>query len=78
MQEKLIVMLPIQEVALKSGIAEHAIRKWIRENKIVYVKTGRKHLVNWDKFIEFLNKGEQEKVEPEEIVHMYGKVRKVY
>jgi len=31
-----------------------------KENRIVYIKTGRKYLINMDKLTVFLNRGEEE------------------
>ncbi len=54
-------MLTIKETAKKSGIAEYYIRRLVAEQKIVFVKAGKKYLVNFEKFAEFLNHGEQDK-----------------
>ena len=51
-------MLTIKETAAKSGIAAHYIRQLCLQNKIVHVKCGRKNLVNYEKFVEFLNIGD--------------------
>lgn len=50
-------MLTIQQTAKLTGISEFHIRKLLRENKIVHIRTGVKYLVNFDKFIEYLNSG---------------------
>lgn len=36
-------------------VSAHYIRDLIHQDKIVYTTSGRKYLVNYDKFIEFLN-----------------------
>ena len=54
-------MMTIKETASKSGVAEYYIRKLVATRKIVFVRAGKKYLVNFEKFIEFLNCGEQEK-----------------
>ena len=51
-------MLSIKEVSLRTGISYEFIRKLCLQRKIVFIKTGSKYLVNLEKFIEFLNKGE--------------------
>lgn len=51
-------MRTIRQAAKETGFPEHAIRQLVRERKIVFVKCGSKALVNLDKFIEYLNKGE--------------------
>lgn len=52
-------MRTIRETARETGFPEHAVRRLVRENKIVYVMCGTKALINLDRFIEFLNGGEQ-------------------
>ena len=53
-------MVPIQTLADESGISYKALWQMCKQNKIVYIKSGNKYLVNVDKFIEFLNTGEKE------------------
>lgn len=53
-------MVPLQTLADESGISYKALYQMCRQNKIVYIKSGNKYLVNVDKFIEYLNAGEQE------------------
>lgn len=53
-------MVPIQTLADESGISYKALWQMCKQNKIVYIKSGNKYLVNVDKFIEYLNTGEQE------------------
>lgn len=51
-------MLTIQQLAKEcrgTGITENAIRTLILENRIAHVKIGKKYLINYDRFIEFLN-----------------------
>lgn len=49
------VMLTIKETSEKSGIPYSAIRKMCLCDEIVFIKTGRKFLVNWDRFVDYLN-----------------------
>ena len=53
-------MRTIQQVSEATGFSYRRIMMLCKENKIVYVKAGAKYLVNLDKFIEYLNAGEQE------------------
>jgi len=53
-------MVPIQTLSDEIGISYKTIWQWCKQNKIVYVKSGAKYLVNVDKFVEFLNTGEHE------------------
>ena len=48
-------MLSIRETAERANLSERFIRKLCRNNKIRYVKSGRKYLVNWPQFVQFLN-----------------------
>ena len=53
-------MVPLQTLADESGISYKALWQMCKQNKIVYIKSGNKYLVNVDKFIEYLNTGDQE------------------
>lgn len=51
-------MVTIQQLTKEcrgTGITESAIRTLLLEGRIAHVKIGRKYLVNYDRFIEFLN-----------------------
>ncbi len=50
-------MRSIKEVVEETGIPYHTIRQWCISGMIIYIKTGNKYLINFDKFIEFLNTG---------------------
>ncbi len=52
-------MIPLQTLANETGISYKALWQMCRQNRIVYIKSGNKYLVNEDKFREFLNTGEQ-------------------
>lgn len=52
------VMLTIKETSEKSGLPYSAIRKMCLCDEITYIKLGRKFLINWNKFLEYLNGGE--------------------
>jgi excisionase family DNA binding protein len=49
------VMLTIKETSEKSGLPYSFIRNKCHNGEIVHIKTGRKFLVNWDRFLDFLN-----------------------
>lgn len=59
---KIPTMRTIKETALIIGLAETYIRGLVINNKIVHVKSGKKYLINLEKFVEYLNtsKGESE------------------
>jgi len=48
-------LLTIKQTAERTGLAVHYIRQLCLENKIVYRKAGAKYLINFEKFIEYLN-----------------------
>ena len=48
----------INQAADLSGLSKHFVRKLCTENKIVYIRSGSKYLINLDRFIDFLNGGE--------------------
>ena len=52
------IMLTINQTAERSGLAAHYIRQLCVQGKIVHCRAGSKYLVNFEKFVEFLNTGE--------------------
>lgn len=48
-------MLTIKNCAERTGLSYDYIRKLCLQNKIVYIRAGNKYLVNFEKFIDFLN-----------------------
>ncbi len=65
-------MIPLQTLADESGISYKALWQLCKQNKIVYIKSGNKYLVNVDKFIEYLNTGETE-VEDDDKIETRGR-----
>ena len=57
--ENIPEMVTIKEAARRTGVSYDFIRKLCLQNKIVYVKAGSKYLVNFGKFCEYLDEGEQ-------------------
>ena len=55
-------MFTIKETAKESSLAEHFVRGLCLQNKIAYVKAGKKFLINYDRFIDYLNAGESTRV----------------
>lgn len=51
-------MVTVNELAKLVNISTYAIRRLVKANKITYFKSGSKVLINFDRFIDFLN-GEQ-------------------
>ena len=52
-------MLTIRETSNRTGVSYDAIRKLCLQDKIVYIRAGKKYLINFEKFCEYLNKGQQ-------------------
>lgn len=51
-------MLSIKEASIQTGVSYDAIRKLCLQRKIVFIKAGAKYLINMEKFIDYLNRGE--------------------
>ena len=45
-------MVTIKKLSEQTGISEFHIRRLIKSNRIKYIRTGTKYLVNFDKFVE--------------------------
>lgn len=52
-------MLSIKEVSEQTGVSYDAIRKMCLQKQIVHIRVGSKFLVNFGKFIDFLNGKEE-------------------
>ena len=48
-------MLPILEVSARTGLSYDFIRKLCLNGKIAHVRAGKKYLVNYDRFVDYLN-----------------------
>lgn len=48
-------MLSIKETAKRTGISATFIRNLCRNNKIIFIKSGNKYLVNLERFVSYLN-----------------------
>lgn len=59
-ETKIPVMLTIEQAAAATGITKYRLREWCREKRITCILCGNKFLINLDKLIEFLNKGESD------------------
>ena len=51
-------MISIKTAAAETGLSYEYIRQLIRDNKITYIKAGCKFLVNLEKLVDYLNRGE--------------------
>lgn len=59
-------MKTIEETAAMFGVSSYFVRKLVRSGRVVAVKTGRKYLVNIDRFADYLNSHTLEADEPQE------------
>lgn len=59
-QTQLPQMFTIKEIAEKVGLKIYFVRQLVLQNKIKYVKAGRKYLINLNSLIDFLNTGENQ------------------
>lgn len=48
-------MKTIKEISSSTGVSEHHIRLLCKGNKIKYIRTGTKYLINYEHFIDYLN-----------------------
>ena len=56
--EKIPTMKSISECSEIVGLAKYHVRQLVLQDKIKYVKAGRKYVVNLESLIEYLNNGE--------------------
>ena len=49
-------VLTVEEAAEYTAITRYFVRQLCKENKIVHIKAGQKYLINYDKFIDYLDK----------------------
>ena len=57
---KMPVMKTIKQIMDETGFSYRYLAQLCHQNKIVHVRTGKKFLINYEKFIEYLNTGDQE------------------
>lgn len=48
-------MLPIKEVSSRTGLRYEFLRQLCLNSEIVHVRAGNKYLINYEKFLEYLN-----------------------
>lgn len=51
-------MVTIKDAAAQTGLSYDCIRKLCICKKIVYVRAGKKYLINLERLVEYLNNGE--------------------
>ena len=55
MEHRVPTILSLKEVSAKTGLSYECLRQLCLKNEIVYFKSGTKYMVNYEKFLEFLN-----------------------
>ena len=50
-------LMTIREIAATGVIPETALRRLVAEKKVPFVSIGRKKLINYGRFLEFVEKG---------------------
>lgn len=48
-------MLPIKKVMELTGLSYSCLRNLCLQDKIVHIRVGKKYLINYDRFIDYLN-----------------------
>jgi len=48
-------MLTLDQTSKRSGLSYDALRKMCLNNEIVYIRVGKKFLINWNRFVDYLN-----------------------
>lgn len=56
---KMPVMKTIKQIMEETGFSYRYLAQLCHHDKIVYVRTGKKFLINYEKFIEYLNTGDK-------------------
>lgn len=57
---KVPTMKPITEVENETGLSYRLLLTLCKENKVAHIKAGRKFLINYEKLIDYLNTGDTE------------------
>lgn len=52
-------MLTIRETASLTGLSYEFIRRLCLQQKIVFIRSGSKYLINFDRFLDYLNGGDK-------------------
>lgn len=53
-------MLTIKQASAASGLTEYRLRELCKQKKIVCILCGNKYLINLDRLIDYLNRGDNE------------------
>jgi len=52
-------MKGVAQTAHDAGVPVHFVRQLVKQNKISFVMAGKKALINWDGFLDYLERGER-------------------
>ena len=52
------MMLNIKDTAEMAGLAVHHVRQLVKQNKVAYITSGRKVLINFDSMVDYLHVGD--------------------
>lgn len=52
-------MRTIKQTAAETGLHEYFLRQLVKQEKIIFVKSGRKVLINLDRLYEYLERGDR-------------------
>lgn len=50
-------MLPLKDVSERTGLSYDCLRNMCLKGQVVYIRAGNKYLINWERFVDFLNGG---------------------
>lgn len=56
------VIMTLPEIAEEFGLPYPMLYHWAKENRFPYIKSGIRFYVNRDKFIDFLNNGDDREI----------------
>lgn len=52
-------MITIKECSARTGVSYDRIRKLCLQGRIVHIRAGNKYLINFERFVAYLNEGDQ-------------------
>lgn len=61
MENRLPKMMTIRQIAAAKIATEHALRTWVKQGAIPYVKIGNRTLINFDRLLDWLNCEDEKK-----------------
>lgn len=64
----------IGQLSQETGISEYTIRCWVKQGEFKTLRSGKKYLINFDIFIDYLNSKEVESTKQNATLHGIRKV----